>query len=150
MSGKYMQIPIGAHRIEIKEHCSDKYEILEADNNLNLTGLFMIDYGSVERNLQEAKKKIIERGFGEDYNLKQAKNKVYWDVGKMRCTLKPMFTQVENIIFIEIKKYDKGMSCFTCKYHLEKNGKSYCEDAFGFEVNPIKTMKCELYVEDEE
>lgn len=21
---------------------------------------------------------------------------------------------------IEIKKYDKGMSCFTCKYHIKK------------------------------
>lgn len=150
MSGKYKQIPIGAHRIKIKEQCFEKEEFLEADNNLNLTGLFMRDYGSLEKNLEEAKRKIFKKGFGEPYNLKQSKNKVYWDVEKMRCTLKPMFTQVENIIFIEIKKYDKGMSCFTCKYHLEKNGKSYCEDAFGFEVNPIKTMKCELYAEDEE
>lgn len=50
---------------------------------------------------------------------------------------------------IKIKKYDKGMSCFTCKYHIKKNGKSYCEDAFGFEVNPIKTIKCVLYAEVE-
>lgn len=48
---------------------------------------------------------------------------------------------------IEIKKYDKGMSCFTCKYHIKKNDKSYCEDAFGFEVNLIKTIKYELNAE---
>lgn len=104
MSGKYNQIPIGAHRIKIKEQCFEREEFFEADNNLNLTGLFMIDYGSVERNLQEAKKKIIERGFGEDYNLKQAKNKVYWDVEKMRCTLKPMFTEIQNVVYIKIYK----------------------------------------------
>lgn len=150
MSGKYNQIPIGAHRIKIKEQCFEKEEFLVADTNLNITGLFMRDYGSIEKNLEEAKKKIFETCFLRTYNFKQSKNKVYWDVEKMRCTLKPKFTQVENIVFIEIKKYVKGMSCFTCKYHLEKDGKSYCEDAFGFEVNPIKTIKCELYVEDEE
>lgn len=83
MSGKYKQIPIGAHRIKIKEHCFEKEEFLEADNNLNLTELFMRDYGSLEKNLEEAKMKIFKKGFDEHYNLKQSKNKVYWDVEKI-------------------------------------------------------------------
>lgn len=106
MSGKYNQIPIGAHRIKIKEQCFEREEFFEADNNLNLTGLFMRDYGSLEKNLEEAKNRIFKKNFSGTYNLKQSKNKVYWDVEKMRCTLKPMFTQVENIVFIEIKNGD--------------------------------------------
>ena len=40
------------------------------------------------------------------------------------------------------------MNCSTCKYHFEKDGKSYCDEAFGFEVNPIKTIECKMYEEE--
>lgn len=98
MSGKYNQIPIGSHRIKI----SEDFSILESDINFNIIDLFMKDLGNIEENLKAAAERI--KDFEGTYKLEQSKNKVYWNVEKMMCTLKPMFTEIQNVVYIKIYK----------------------------------------------
>ena len=98
MSGKYNQIPIGAHRIKFKT------EVILHIENEKLMGAFIKKCENKEKIFNIISNKIFYDGYEGTFNLEITNKKVYWNVYELNYTLKPMFTQFENALYVKIYK----------------------------------------------